>query len=66
MDIVLHFGYVLPTMATPFWCIGSEEARCIFIKPPKIGEFCSSQVFTILKHTACNQYCYKLLHCKYT
>ena len=54
MDIVLHFGYVLPTMATPFWCIGSEEARCIFIKLPKIGEFCSSQVFTILTRTACN------------
>ena len=34
MDIVLRFGCVLPTMAPPFWCIGLEEARCIFIKPP--------------------------------
>ena len=66
MDIVLRFGCVLPTMAPPSWCIGSEEAKCIFIKPPKIGEYCSSQVSTILTHTACSHYYYKLLQCKYT
>ena len=35
---LLRFGCVLPTMAPLCWCIGSEEAKCIFIKPPKIGE----------------------------
>ena len=36
MDIVHRFGCVLPTMAALCWCIGSEEVKCIFIKPPRI------------------------------
>ena len=50
MDIVHRFGCVLPTMAAPCWCIGSEEVRCIFTKPPKIGA--STATTTVIRAPA--------------
>ena len=49
----------LPTMALRFLSTGSEAARCIFIKPPKTGGYCSYQVSTILMLNDCNH-----CHCR--
>jgi len=69
------YGYAGDGYRSPLWLCASHNGSPVlahrlrgskmYFHQATIGEYCSSQVSTILTRTDCNHYYYRLLHCKY-